>query len=116
MRTGIDTMGASRWLKARHEVQQLAEVVLGDSAEYFLYRGKLYGEGAPGEYVSTLMGSIEGCEKLLRLIERLDAEEPLEAIIVDDKGREPDGPGRPVLKLLVGHLSHYWPHGRIEPI
>ena len=116
MRTGIDTIGASRWLQARSQVQQLADVVLGDSAEYFLCRGKLYGEGASGQYVSALLGSAEGCEAIIRLIERLDEGESLYAVVVDEQGHEPDGPGLPVLKLLVGHLSHYWPHGRIEPI
>ena len=116
MRTGIDTVSASKWLVARREVQQLADVVLGDAAEFFLCRGKLYGEGAPGQYVSALLGSSEGCETVLRLSERLDADEPLEAIVVDEQGREPDGPGRPVLRLVVGHLSHVWSNGRRETV
>ena len=116
MRTGIDTVSAGKWLQVRRQVQSLADVVLGDAAEYFLYRGKLYGEGAPGQYISALLGSTEGCETLLRLIERLDADEALEAVVVDEQGREPDGPGRPVLRLVVGHLSHCWSHGRIEPV
>jgi len=116
MRASIDTIGASKWLRARRQVQQLSEAVLGEAAEYFLYRGKLYGEGAPGQYVSTLSGSTEGCETVLRLIERLDADESVEVVIVDDRGSEPDGPGLPVLGLVVGHLSHCWPHGRIEPV
>lgn len=97
-------------------MQQLAEVVLGDAAEFFLYRGKLCGEGAPGQYISALLGSTEGCGAVLRLIERLDAEETVEVVIVDDQGREPGGPVLPVLRLVVGHLSHCWLHGRIEPV
>ena len=116
MRTGIDTFGASKWLVARRQVQQLADVILGDAAEYFLYRGKLYGEGAPGQYISALLGSAQGCETVLRLLERLDADETLEAVIVDEQGHEPDGPGWPVLRLLVGHLCHLWSNGRREPI
>jgi hypothetical protein len=116
MRASIDKADASKWPKARRQVQQLADVVLGDAAEFFLYRGKLYGEGAPGQYISALLASAEGCGTVLRLIERLDADEAIKAVVVDDNGHEPDGPGLPVLKLLVGHLSHYWPQGRIEPI
>ena len=115
MHTGTES-SASKWLQARRQVQQLAEVVLGDAAEFFLYRGKLYGEGAPGQYVSALLGSTEGCERVLRLIERLDVEETVEVVVVDEQGREPDGPGLPVLRLVVGHLSHCWQHGRIEPV
>jgi hypothetical protein len=29
---------------------------------------------------------------------------------------EPAGPGRPVLKLIVGHLCHRWPNGHREPV
>jgi len=116
MRTGIESLSASKWLQARRQVQERAEVVLGEAAEFFLYRGKVYGESAPGQYVSTLLGSTEGCEAVLRLIERLDADESVEAVIVDERGHEPDGPGLPVLRLVVGHLSHYWPYGRIEPV
>jgi len=116
MRASIDTLSTSRWLQARRQVQSLADVVLGEAAEFFLSRGKLYGEGAPGQYISALLGSTDGCETVLRLIERLDAEEAVEAVVVDDLCREPDGPSLPVLKLVVGHLCHVWPHGRIEPI
>jgi len=116
MRTGIDTLSASKWLQARRQVQSLADVVLGDASEFFLYRGKLYGKEAPGQYVSALLGSCQGCETVLRLIGRLDANEAVEAVIVDEQGREPSGPGLPVLRLVVGHLSHCWLHGRIEPV
>jgi hypothetical protein len=115
MRTGIDT-SASKWLQVRRQVQQLADVVLGDAAEFFLYRGKLYGEGAPGRYISALLGLTEGCEAVIRLIERVDAGEAIEALIVDGQGNEPEGPGRPVLTLLVGHLIHQWPNGHREPV
>src|ERR1035437_8045857 len=116
MRTSIETTGASKWLVARREVQQLADVVLGDAAEFFLYRGKLYGEGASGQYISALLGSTEGCETVLRLLERLDADGTVEAVVVDEQGHEPDGLGRPVLTLLVGHLCHQWPNGHREPV
>jgi len=116
MRASIDTLSTSRWLQARRQVQQLAEVVLGEAAEFLLYRGKLYGEGASGQYVSALLGSTQGCEAVLRLIERLDAEEAVEVVIIDDQGCEPDGPCLPVLRLVVGHLSHCWQHGRIAPV
>jgi len=116
MRTGIDTANASKWLQARRQVQQLADVVLGEAAEFFLYRGKVYGESAPGQYISALLGSTEGCEVVLRLIERLDADGTVEAVVVDEQGREPDGPGLPVLRLVVGHLCHCWQHGRIESV
>jgi hypothetical protein len=116
MRASIDTADASKWLQARRHVQELADVVLGDAAEFFLYRGKLYGESASGQYISALLGSTEGCEAVLRLIERLDGEEAVEAVIVDEGGREPDGPGLPVLRLVVGHLCQCWAHGRIESV
>ena len=116
MRTGIDTSSTSKWLAARRQVQQTAEVVLGDAAAFFLYRGKLRGEGRPGQYISALLGSTEGCELVLQFLQRLDAGESLEAIVVDDKGREPDGPGRPVLTLIVGHLSRVLPDGRSETV
>jgi hypothetical protein len=116
MRASMETIGASKWLQARRQLQQLADVVLGDAAEFFLYRGKLYSEGAPGQYISALLGSTEGCETVLRLIERLGADEAVEVVIVDEGGCEPDGRGLPVLRLVVGHLSHCWLHGRIEPV
>ena len=116
MRASIDTLSANKWLVARRQVQSLANVLLGDAAEFFLYRGKLYGEGAPGQYISALLGSCDGCETVRRLIERLDADEALEAVIVDDHGHEPEGPGLPVLTLLVGHLIHQWPNGHREPV
>lgn len=116
MRTSIETTGASKWLQSRRQLQSLADVVLGDAAEFFLYRGKLYGEGAPGQYVSTLLGSAQACETVIRLIERLDAGEAIEAVVVDEQGHEPDGLGRPVLTLLVGHLCHQWPNGHREPV
>jgi len=115
MHTGIETR-ASIWLQARRQVQQMAEVVLGDAAAFFLYRGKLYGEGAPGQFVATLLGSTRGCETVLRLIEQLDAGGEVQAVVVDDQGHEPDGPGLPVLSLVVGHLSHLWSNGHREPV
>jgi len=115
MHTGIET-SASKWLQARRQVQELAEVVLADAADYFLYRGKLYGEGASGRHISTLLGSTEGCERVTQLIEQLDAGNAVDAVVVDDLGRVPDGPALPVLRLLVGHLSHIWSNGRREPV
>jgi hypothetical protein len=41
MRTNSDSVSAGKWLQARQQVQSLADVVLGDSAAFFLYRGKL---------------------------------------------------------------------------
>ena len=111
-----DSQSADKWLAARRQVQQLAEVVLGESAAFFLYRGKLYGPQLNGQHVSALLGSADGCEFLLELIEQLDANEPVDAVIVDGQGQEPAGPGRPVLKLLVGHLVQMWPNGRWEPV
>ncbi|MBE0624594.1 MAG: hypothetical protein IH606_07280 [Burkholderiales bacterium] len=116
MSTGIDTVGASSWLQARRRVQELAEVALGDASDYFLYRGRLYGEGAPGRFVATLLGSMEGCEVVARLIERLDAGGAVEAVVVDNDGREPEGPGRPVLRLVVGHLCQVWSNGKRETV
>jgi len=116
MRASIDTANASKWLHARRQVQSLADVVLGDAAEFFLYRGKLYGEGASGQYISALLGSADGCETVLRLIERLDVDGTVEAVVVDERGRAPDGPGLPVLRLVVGHLCQCWAHGRIESV
>ncbi len=115
MRPYIDTSPASTWLETRRQVQQMAEVVLGDTAEFFLYRGRLYGGAAPCQHISALLASNEGCELVLQFLERLDAGESLEATILDDSGREPDGPIRPVLTLIVGHLCHLWPNGHREP-
>lgn len=116
MQMGSDTLSASKWLQARQQVQSLADVVLGDAAAFFLYRGKLYEPRSHGQYVSALLGSTEGCETVRQLIEKLDADGTVDAVIVDDEGHEPDGSGRPVLKLLVGHLIQLWPNGRGEPI
>lgn len=116
MRTDTDTLSASNWLQVRQDVQSLAEVVLGEAAAYFLYRGKLYEPRSHGQYVSALLGSTDGCETVRRLIETLDANGTVDAVIVDDEGQEPDGSTRPVLKLLVGHLIHLWPNGHGEPV
>ncbi len=116
MRTAIDTSPASAWLETRRQVQQMAEVVLGDAADYFLYRGRLFGGAAPCRHISALLASTQGCELVLQLLERLDAGESLEATILDDNGSEPDGPGRPVLTLIVGHLCHLWANGHREPV
>jgi len=116
MQRGSDTLSASKWLQARQQVQSLADVVLGDAAPFFLYRGKLYEPWSHGQYVSALLGSTGGCETVRRLIEILDGDGTVNAVVVDDEGREPDGSGRPVLKLLVGHLIQLWPNGRGEPV
>ena len=105
-----------KWFATRRQVRSLADVVLCDAADRFLCLGKLYGEGEPGRYVSSFLGSAEGCETVLRFIERLDAGETLEAVVVDLQDEEPDGPGRPVLALVVGHLVHLWPNGHAEPV
>lgn len=116
MRTDTDTLSAGNWLQARQQVQSLADVVLGESAAFFLYRGKLFEPRLEGQYVSALLGSTDGCETVRRLIETLDADGTVDAVIVDDAGQEPDGSTRPVLKLMVGHLIHLWPNGRGEPV
>ncbi len=116
MRADLDTSNASTWLETRRQVQSLADVVLCEAAAFFLYRGKLYRERSHGQYVSSFLGSTDGCEKVLRLIERLDAGGTVEAVVVDNEGLEPGGPGRPILALVVGHLSHLWPDGRREPV
>lgn len=61
MRASVDT-SAGEWLQARQQVQSLAEVILGESAEFFLYRGKLYQPQAHGQYIFALLGSVDGCE------------------------------------------------------
>ena len=116
MRPYIDPVIMDKWFEARRQVRARADVVLGEAATRFLCLGKLYGEGEPGRYISSFLGSAEGCETVLRLIEQLEAEEPLEAVVVDLQDEEPAGPGRPVLKLIVGHLCHRWPNGRREPV
>lgn len=116
MRAGIDITRGSSWSAARRQVQERADVVLGEAGDYFLYRGRLYEEDAQGQPISALLSSTEGCERLLVLIERLDAEEALRAVILDDGGREPTPSARPVLKLIAGHLNHVWPNGHREPV
>jgi hypothetical protein len=116
MHTDTDTLSAGNWLQARQQVQEFADVVLGESAAFFLYRGKLYGPRSHGQYVSGLLGSIEGCETVRRLIEILDVGGTVGAVVVNEEGQEPDGSTRPVLKLSVGHLMHLWPNGRVEPV
>lgn len=111
-----NSQSESNWLQVRRQVQQFADVVLGESAAFFLYRGKLYGPQLNAQPVSALLGSADGCEALLQLLAQLEANEPVDAVIVDDKGVEPEGPGRPVLKLVVGNLVQVWPNGRWESV
>ena len=112
----LDTMLASSLLDARRRVQRLADALLGAAADAFLYRGMLFGEGMPGQHISGLLCYTGGCEAVLWLLERLEANETLEAVILDECGQEPDDERRPVLALLDKWLSYVWPDGQIERV